>query len=89
MAYVGEQFAHMTWKINTTLSCLMPMAMANHPVLTFKKRFDMVEDLHELMLALELGTTRHHWTPMGAEVAAEFAIKYPEMLSLLVLEDPS
>lgn len=54
-----------------------------------EKRFDMVEDLHELMLALELNKPGIIGHSMGAEVAAEFAIKYPEMLSLLVLEDPS
>ena len=53
-----------------------------------QKRFDMVEDLHDLILALELEKPGIIGHSMGAEVGAEFAVKYPELLSLLVLEDP-
>jgi N-formylmaleamate deformylase len=52
------------------------------------KRFDFAEDLHDLILALDLikpGIIGHS---MGAATAANFAAQYPEMLSLLVLEDP-
>ena len=53
-----------------------------------KKRFNLAEDLHDFILALGLekpGVVGHS---MGAGNAAEFAAKYPEMLSCLVLEDP-
>ena len=53
-----------------------------------EKRFDMVEDLHDLILTLELEKPGIIGHSMGAEVGAEFAGKYPEMLSLLIIEDP-
>jgi N-formylmaleamate deformylase len=53
-----------------------------------KKRFDLSEDLHDLIEALKLekpGVVGHS---MGAAAAAGFAARYPDMLSALVLEDP-
>ena len=52
------------------------------------KRFDMVEDLHDLITALKLDKPGIMGHSMGAATAAAFAAKYPEKLSLLVLEDP-
>lgn len=52
------------------------------------KRFDLLEDLHDLIEALKLekpGVVGHS---MGAGTAAGFAAKYPDMLSALALEDP-
>lgn len=53
-----------------------------------KKRFDMAEDLHDLIIGLELEKPGIIGHSTGAEAAAEFAVKYPDHLSLLVLEDP-
>lgn len=53
-----------------------------------EKRFDLAEDLHDLILALDLGKPGVIGHSMGAASAANFAAKYPDMLSLLVLEDP-
>jgi len=53
-----------------------------------EKRFDMVEDLHDFILSLKLKKPGIIGHSMGAEVGAEFAVKYPELLSLLILEDP-
>ncbi len=51
-------------------------------------RFDLVEDLHELINALELERPGVMGHSMGANTAATFAAKYPDRLSALVLEDP-
>ena len=53
-----------------------------------EKRLDMVEDMHEIILALELEKPGIIGHSMGAATAAGFAAKYPELLSCLVLEDP-
>lgn len=53
-----------------------------------EKRFDLAENLHDLILALGLETPGLIGHSMGAATAANFAAQYPEMLSLLVLEDP-
>mgnify|MGYP001053535460 CR=1 FL=1 len=53
-----------------------------------EKRFDLVEDLHDLVKELNLNKPGIIGHSMGAATAAGFAAKYPEMLSLLVLEDP-
>ena len=52
------------------------------------KRLDMVEDLHDLILALELKKSCVMGHSMGAATASIFAARYPGMLSCLVLEDP-
>jgi pimeloyl-ACP methyl ester carboxylesterase len=52
------------------------------------KRLDMVEDLHDLILALELQKPCVFGHSMGAATAAGLATRYPGMLSCLVLEDP-
>jgi pimeloyl-ACP methyl ester carboxylesterase len=44
--------------------------------------------MHDFILALGLGKPGVIGHSMGAGNAAEFAAKYPEMLSCLVLEDP-
>ena len=51
-------------------------------------RFDLVEDLHDLTVALGLQKPGIMGHSMGAATAAGFAAKYPDMLSCLVLEDP-
>ncbi|QRN83348.1 alpha/beta hydrolase [Chloroflexota bacterium] len=53
-----------------------------------KKRFNMVEDLHDLILALDLKKPCVMGHSMGAATAAGFAARYPGWLSCLVLEDP-
>lgn len=53
-----------------------------------KKRFDMVEDLHDLIQALDLKKPCMIGHSMGAATAAGFAARYPGWLSCLVLEDP-
>jgi pimeloyl-ACP methyl ester carboxylesterase len=52
------------------------------------KRFDLAEDMHDLIESLELEKPGIVGHSMGAATAAKFAAKYPEMASLLVLEDP-
>jgi pimeloyl-ACP methyl ester carboxylesterase len=52
------------------------------------KRFDLVEDLHDLIQALDLGKPAIFGHSMGAGTAAAFAAKFPDKLSALVLEDP-
>ena len=53
-----------------------------------KKRFDLAEDMHDFILALDLEKPGVIGHSMGAGNAAEFAAKYPDMLSCLALEDP-
>jgi len=53
-----------------------------------KKRFDLVEDMHDLIQALELKKPCVIGHSMGAATAAGFAARYPGWLSCLVLEDP-
>lgn len=53
-----------------------------------EKRFDLAEDLHDLIQALELQKPAVIGHSMGAATAAEFAAKYPDWLSCLALEDP-
>lgn len=53
-----------------------------------KKRFDLVEDMHDFILALGLEKPGIIGHSMGAATAAAFAARYPDMLSCLVLEDP-
>ena len=53
-----------------------------------EKRFDMVEDLHDLIQALDLKKPCVIGHSMGAATAAGFAARYPGWLSCLVLEDP-
>jgi len=52
------------------------------------KRFDLVEDMHDLVEALKLEKPTVIGHSMGAATAAGFAAKYPEMVSAIVLEDP-
>lgn len=52
------------------------------------KRFDLSENLHDLIKALELDKPGIIGHSMGAATAASFAAAYPDMLSVLVLEDP-
>ena len=52
------------------------------------KRFNLAEDLHDLILALDLDQPGVIGHSMGASTAAAFAADHPEMLSALVLEDP-
>jgi N-formylmaleamate deformylase len=53
-----------------------------------KLRFDLAEDLHDLIQALDLHKPCVVGHSMGAATAAGFAAKYPGWLSCLVLEDP-
>jgi len=53
-----------------------------------EKRFDLVEDLHDFINALNLEKPGLVGHSMGAATAASLAAKYPEMASCLVLEDP-
>jgi N-formylmaleamate deformylase len=52
------------------------------------KRFDLIEDLNELINALNLEKPGVIGFSMGAVTAAGFAARYPEKLTALVLEDP-
>lgn len=52
------------------------------------KRFNLTEDLHDLIEALDLEKPAVIGHSMGALTAAKFAVAYPDMLSALVLEDP-
>lgn len=52
------------------------------------KRFDLVEDLHELIKALELDKPALIGQSMGANTAVKLAAKYTGEVSILVLEDP-
>jgi pimeloyl-ACP methyl ester carboxylesterase len=52
------------------------------------KRFDLVEDMHDLVLTLKLEKPAVIGHSMGAATAADFAAKYPELVSAIVLEDP-
>jgi len=52
------------------------------------KRFDFPMDLHDLIKALKLEKPGIIGHSMGASTAAAFASAYPDMLSVLVLEDP-
>lgn len=52
------------------------------------KRFNLFEDLHDLIEALDLNKPAVIGHSMGALTAAKFAAAYPDMLSALVLEDP-
>ncbi len=53
-----------------------------------EKRFDLVEDMHDLVESLKLKKPAVIGHSMGAATAAGFAAKYPEMVSAIVLEDP-
>jgi pimeloyl-ACP methyl ester carboxylesterase len=53
------------------------------------KRFDLAEDLFELIKALDLQKPGVIGHSMGAATAAEFAFRHPESPSCLVLEDPA
>ncbi|MFW5713287.1 MAG: alpha/beta fold hydrolase [Brevefilum sp.] len=53
-----------------------------------EKRFDLAENLHDLIKALELDQPGVIGHSMGAATAAKFTAKYPELVSTLVLEDP-
>ena len=52
------------------------------------KPIELVENMHELVEALELEKPAVIGHSMGAATAAGFAAKYPEMVSAIVLEDP-
>ena len=52
------------------------------------KRFDLAENLHDLIKALELERPVVIGHSMGAATAAQFAATYPDRLAGLVLEDP-
>jgi len=52
------------------------------------QRFDMVEDLHDFITALEIEKPGIIGHSMGAATAAGYAAKYPDNLAALVLEDP-
>lgn len=52
------------------------------------KRFDLVEDLHDFIEALNLERPGIIGHSMGAATAAGFAAKYPDKLAALALEDP-
>lgn len=53
-----------------------------------EKGFDLVEEMHDLIKALKVEQPGVIGHSMGAATAAGFAAKYPEMVSVLVLEDP-
>jgi len=53
-----------------------------------KKRFDLSEDLNDLIDGLNLEKPGVIGHSMGAVTAAEFAGRYPEKLRTVVLEDP-
>lgn len=52
------------------------------------KRFNLVEDMHDLIKTLQLEKPAIIGHSMGAATAAGFAAKYPELVSAIVLEDP-
>jgi len=52
------------------------------------KRFDLSSDLHDLIKALNLEKPGIIGHSMGGSTAAAFASNFPDMLSVLVLEDP-
>jgi len=52
------------------------------------KRYDLSEDLHDLIEALKLEEPGVIGHSMGAATAAGFAAAHPDMLSALVLEEP-
>jgi pimeloyl-ACP methyl ester carboxylesterase len=52
------------------------------------KRFDLAEDLHDLIESLKLEKPGVIGHSMGAATAAVFAARHPEKLAALVLEDP-
>ncbi len=52
------------------------------------KRFDLIEDLRGLIDELKLEKPGIMGHSMGAATAAGFASKYPDLLSVLILEDP-
>jgi N-formylmaleamate deformylase len=53
-----------------------------------KKRINLAENLHDLILALDLDQPGVIGHSMGAATAAAFAADHPDLLSALVLEDP-
>ena len=53
-----------------------------------KKRYDLSEDMHDLIEGLKLDKPGVIGHSMGSATAAGFAAKYPDMLSALILEDP-
>ncbi len=52
------------------------------------KRFDLVEDLHDLIIALNLDRPGLIGHSMGADTVARCSANYPDMVAALVLEDP-
>lgn len=52
------------------------------------KRFNLAENLYDLIQALDLDSPGVIGHSMGAATAAAFAADHPDMLSALVLEDP-
>ncbi len=53
-----------------------------------EKRFDLAEDLHDLIEALDLNQPIILGHSMGADTAANYAAQHPDQLSALLLEDP-
>lgn len=53
-----------------------------------KKRFNLAEDLYDLVKTLDLKQPGVIGHSMGAATAAAFAADHPDMLSALILEDP-
>ncbi|MFU8826451.1 MAG: alpha/beta fold hydrolase [Brevefilum sp.] len=53
-----------------------------------QKRFDLAEDLKNLVDALKLDKPGLIGHSMGAATVADFAARYPDKLAILVLEDP-
>jgi pimeloyl-ACP methyl ester carboxylesterase len=51
-------------------------------------RFDLAEDLNDLIEALKLDQPVVLGHSMGADTAANFAARYPDRISALLLEDP-
>jgi N-formylmaleamate deformylase len=51
-------------------------------------RLDLAEDLHDLIVALKLDKPGVIGHSMGAATGAQFAARYPNLLTALVLEDP-
>lgn len=52
------------------------------------KRFDLAADLYDLMEAMQIEKPGLIGHSMGAATVADFAARYPDKLSTLVLEDP-